>query len=355
MLVLGRAVGLLALVAVAGVVIYALLPIQDGGLAVDPSPPPEAKPAPVADGWVQLFNGRDLTGWTPSKHSPGDWRIEGGVLVGRNGPGYLVGERFYENFRLRVTGQDQRRREQRRQLPALFQSEIRSDPLCPTGTLLRIRPQTSVLAHYPRPAPVDEWFTLEIRAEGRRTVGPGQRRAVGGGARRPPAAHLAGPLGTGNGTGHGGAVPQDRDLQGGDGPVARGGEGRRPGPARRAVGRDRHQVWTARSRPSRARPPSGGLTPTGTRSSCGAGGERLAGAFEIDAENKALWLRPGGEPVPIRCPYRFDGDRLTLDFPNPRRREGRHTRRPFAPDDRLTSLNNLKEMGIAHARLLRRQ
>ncbi len=33
------------------------------GRPVD-KPPPTSKPAPEADGWRELFNGRDLTGWT---------------------------------------------------------------------------------------------------------------------------------------------------------------------------------------------------------------------------------------------------------------------------------------------------
>ncbi|HVL15800.1 MAG TPA: protein kinase, partial [Gemmata sp.] len=130
----------------------------------------EAPPAPspgVRDGFVSLFNGRDLSGWTPSPSSPGRWHVEKGVLVGRDGPGYLVGADARADFHLRAevrlgpggnSGIAFRRH---------FQVEIRNDPLCPTGSLLRVGPpKTTTLAPYPRAAAEGEWFTLELRAEG---------------------------------------------------------------------------------------------------------------------------------------------------------------------------------------------
>jgi hypothetical protein len=62
-----------------------------------------SKPQPVAQ---SLFNGRDLTGWVVM-HG-GDWTVEDGVLVGRNGTNWstdpevsgswLRSERSYQNF-----------------------------------------------------------------------------------------------------------------------------------------------------------------------------------------------------------------------------------------------------------------
>ncbi len=62
-----------------------------------------SKPQPVAQ---SLFNGRDLTGWVVM-HG-GDWTVEDGVLVGRNGQNWstdpevsgswLRSERSYQNF-----------------------------------------------------------------------------------------------------------------------------------------------------------------------------------------------------------------------------------------------------------------
>jgi Domain of Unknown Function (DUF1080) len=49
-------------------------------------------PATDKDGWRELFNGKDLTGW---KGKEGGWKIEDGVLVGGKGAGDLwTKERF---------------------------------------------------------------------------------------------------------------------------------------------------------------------------------------------------------------------------------------------------------------------
>ncbi|MCE9607620.1 MAG: DUF1080 domain-containing protein [Planctomycetia bacterium] len=53
---------------------------------------------PLTDGWQSLFNGRDLTGWTPQGlHG---WRVSGGVLVGQTSgtPGWLMSDAEYDDF-----------------------------------------------------------------------------------------------------------------------------------------------------------------------------------------------------------------------------------------------------------------
>ncbi len=53
--------------------------------------------------WVQLFNGKDLTGWKTHPDAPGDWRVEDGAIVGRGGLSFLLSESpDYSNFHLRV-------------------------------------------------------------------------------------------------------------------------------------------------------------------------------------------------------------------------------------------------------------
>src|SRR5215468_3835779 len=55
------------------------------------------------DGWVQLFNGKDLTGWKTHPDSPGDWKVEDGVLVGRGKANHLFSERGdYKSFHFKV-------------------------------------------------------------------------------------------------------------------------------------------------------------------------------------------------------------------------------------------------------------
>jgi formylglycine-generating enzyme required for sulfatase activity/serine/threonine protein kinase/tetratricopeptide (TPR) repeat protein len=63
---------------------------------------PVAPPDSTAETWVQLFNGQDLAGWKPDPNPKGNWRVEDGILVGRN-DGLLFSERGdYENFHLRL-------------------------------------------------------------------------------------------------------------------------------------------------------------------------------------------------------------------------------------------------------------
>jgi uncharacterized protein (TIGR03067 family) len=54
-------------------------------------------------GWVQLFNGKDLSGWKTHPDEPGDWKVENGVLIGSGPPGNLFSERGdYGNFHVRL-------------------------------------------------------------------------------------------------------------------------------------------------------------------------------------------------------------------------------------------------------------
>ncbi len=51
-------------------------------------------------GWIDLFNGRDLTGFT--KRGGGTWSVEEGVLVGRDGPGHLFTDLLFTDFEFRA-------------------------------------------------------------------------------------------------------------------------------------------------------------------------------------------------------------------------------------------------------------
>lgn len=57
------------------------------------------------DGWVELFNGRDLTHWRQSGCA--SWQVEDGLLVGRQGAHFAAGDLFsekvYEDFELVCT------------------------------------------------------------------------------------------------------------------------------------------------------------------------------------------------------------------------------------------------------------
>src|SRR5438132_10857041 len=65
-------------------------------------------PASAADdkkddqGWIQLFNGKDLTGWKTHPDDKAKWQVKDGAIVGSGPAGHLFSERGdYENFRLR--------------------------------------------------------------------------------------------------------------------------------------------------------------------------------------------------------------------------------------------------------------
>ena len=72
-----------------------------GGDPRVPGPPgePAPVPAPAADGWVELFDGASLTGWTPVG-GPYDghaaWSVEDGVIVGREGENHAGGLLYTE-------------------------------------------------------------------------------------------------------------------------------------------------------------------------------------------------------------------------------------------------------------------
>jgi len=59
--------------------------------------------APPEGGWVELFNGKDLSGWRA--HGKEKWVVENGAIMGEavtDKYGYLVTEKTYKDFELRV-------------------------------------------------------------------------------------------------------------------------------------------------------------------------------------------------------------------------------------------------------------
>ena len=63
-----------------------------------PQPPLNVlTPQEKEEGWKLLFSGTSLGGWENDK---GDWRVEDGVIVSRNGPGHLFSRKKYKNFEL---------------------------------------------------------------------------------------------------------------------------------------------------------------------------------------------------------------------------------------------------------------
>ena len=53
--------------------------------------------------WVDLFNGKDLSGWDDVNTSPDTWHVKDGILICKGKPiGVMRSEKQYENFLLHV-------------------------------------------------------------------------------------------------------------------------------------------------------------------------------------------------------------------------------------------------------------
>ena len=144
--------------------------------------PASRPPGADGQGFVPLFNGRDLTGWTTHPEQPGGWEVKDGVLVGRGQKSHLFSERAdFGDFHLRVVARVNDGgnsgvyfRVPKFALPRLgrypdgYEAQINSThPKDPnrTGSLWRTldRDVGIVPARQPPPRP-GEWFTLEVIA-----------------------------------------------------------------------------------------------------------------------------------------------------------------------------------------------
>ncbi len=138
--------------------------------------------APAADskdskeeGWTQIFNGKDLTGWKVYPDGTGEWKVEDGILIGSGKASHLFSDRDdYENFRYRVeacindhgnSGQ-YFRTEFGPGFPKGYEAQINSthrDPVR-TGSLYHFVEVKEMLV---KP---DEWFTQEVIAVGNHII-----------------------------------------------------------------------------------------------------------------------------------------------------------------------------------------
>lgn len=64
---------------------------------------PDADTLSAAPQWVELFNGKDLTGWVNVNTGPDTWQVKDGLLVCTGLPiGVMRSEKQYENFILHI-------------------------------------------------------------------------------------------------------------------------------------------------------------------------------------------------------------------------------------------------------------
>jgi serine/threonine protein kinase/formylglycine-generating enzyme required for sulfatase activity len=151
-------------------------------------------PAISADGYVSLFNGKNMSGWAADPSQQGAWHVENGFLVGGGpaGASFLYSDRAdYKNFRLRVEarvkGDEYTGLWLRTEVPrgdavtrtptSGYKAEIRepADRRTPrTGTIWAVTKGPEGGPSYngfSREQPMVEpgrWFTLEVVAEGKR-------------------------------------------------------------------------------------------------------------------------------------------------------------------------------------------
>ncbi len=80
-------------------------PIVVQDLSPKPSPPKEPEPpvqTAASEGWIDLFNGQDLTGWESHQDDLSKWRVENGTLIGTGERGVLFSRRGdFTDFELR--------------------------------------------------------------------------------------------------------------------------------------------------------------------------------------------------------------------------------------------------------------
>jgi hypothetical protein len=153
-------------------------------------------PAPAADdtksgsvGFVQLFNGRDLSGWKEHPDNKGKWSVQDGCLTATGPVTHLFSERGdYENFvyRMEVKINDKGnsgqyfRAQFAKGFPPGYEAQINSthsDPIR-TGSLYpafirdrqkqrELRGKLVVTDMLVKP---DEWFTQEVTADGNHII-----------------------------------------------------------------------------------------------------------------------------------------------------------------------------------------
>jgi hypothetical protein len=129
------------------------------------------------EGWVQLFNGKDLTGFKTHPKDKAKWEVKDGVIVGSGGVGHLYSERGdYKNFRYRVEAKindggnsgQYFRTQFGPGFPKGYEAQINAthrDPVR-TGSLYGFK---GCLIYKQLHKP-DEWFTQEVIAQGNHII-----------------------------------------------------------------------------------------------------------------------------------------------------------------------------------------
>jgi hypothetical protein len=131
------------------------------------------KEKPNADGWVQLFNGKDIEGWkTFESKEPKNWYVKDGILYssGKQASHLFSPRDDYENFHFRIEAKISDKGNSGQYFrtkfgpgyPKGYEAQINSNYPDPqkTGSLYNFAKITEMLV---KP---DTWFTQEVIAKG---------------------------------------------------------------------------------------------------------------------------------------------------------------------------------------------
>ena len=129
--------------------------------------------APSGNGWTPLFNGKDLTGWRASEN--GDFRVEDSAIIVRGKRAHLFSEKEFQNFEFKCEIMTQSGSNSGLYFHTQYEESWPSrgyevqvntshgDPV-KNGSLW------GVVRSFDPIAKDNEWFTLEVKVDGKHVV-----------------------------------------------------------------------------------------------------------------------------------------------------------------------------------------
>lgn len=117
---------------------------------------------------IQLFNGKDLTGWTPSdSNASSKWTVQDGVLISPGRGPELISNAKFNDFKLHVEFNCAKGSNSGVYLRGRYELQIEDDPV-PEGPTMRTGGIYGFLAPSPeQPRRPGEWQTYDITLVGR--------------------------------------------------------------------------------------------------------------------------------------------------------------------------------------------
>ncbi len=148
--------GFAALSLAAGLMLTQVLPVQA-----------------AEDGWIAMFNGKDLTGW---KSTPdGNFKVEEGLLVVRGSKAHLFSEKEFKNFEAKVEIMTKPGSNSGFYVHTKYMEDWPTQGYevqvnCSHTDRVRNASIYNVVKNYDPIAKDDEWYTLEVTVKGKNIV-----------------------------------------------------------------------------------------------------------------------------------------------------------------------------------------